>query len=73
MIGVFPCASDLIGTWIYDSLEQNRTKNKKLTQLADIIAPPYNRERIQKSSWREVAPSLFTTKRESKVYLAKKQ
>lgn len=50
MIGVFPCVSDLIGTWIYDSLEQNRTKNEKLTQLVDIIPPPYNRERIQKSS-----------------------
>ena len=51
----------------------HRLKAKKLTQLVDIFAPPYNRDRIQKSSWYEVDPDPFTTKKEAKVHLAKKR
>ena len=57
------------------SRERNihRLKAKELTQLVDIFAPPYNRDRIQKSSWYEVDPDPFTAKGEAKIHLAKKR
>jgi cysteamine dioxygenase len=57
------------------SRERNihRLKAKELTQLVDIFAPPYNRDRIQKSSWYEVDPDPFTGKGEAKIHLAKKR
>lgn len=44
-------------------------KAKELTQLVDIFAPPYNKERIEKSSWFDVDPDPFQG--EGKIHLAK--
>ena len=57
------------------SKERNihRLKAKELTQLVDIFAPPYNRDRVKKSSWYEVDPDPYTAKGEPKIYLAKKR
>ena len=41
---------------------------KKLTQLVDIFAPPYNKERSEKSSWFDVDPEPFQG--EGKIHLA---
>ena len=40
------------------SKERNihRLRAQELTQLVDIFAPPYNKERIEKSTWYEVDP-----------------
>ncbi|MDA7880706.1 hypothetical protein N9A94_00190 [Akkermansiaceae bacterium] len=48
-------------------------KAKELTQLVDIFAPPYNKERIQKSSWYEVDSEPFPGKGDPKIYQAKRQ
>ncbi|MDA7518140.1 hypothetical protein N8529_00060 [bacterium] len=57
------------------SKERNihRLKAKELTQLVDIFAPPYNRDRVKKSSWYEVDPDPYTSKGELKIHLAKKR
>lgn len=46
-------------------------KAKELTQLVDIFAPPYNKDRIEKSSWFDVDPEPFQGK--GKIHLAKKR
>lgn len=52
----------------------HRLKARKLTQLIDIFAPPYNKDRIEKSSWYEVDPESFTGKDGSaKLHLAKRK
>lgn len=57
------------------SKERNihRLKAKELTQLVDIFAPPYNRDRVKKSSWYEVDPDPYTSKGVPKIHLAKKR
>lgn len=58
------------------SRERNihRLKAHKLTQLVDIFAPPYNRERIRKSSWYDVDPDPFTRGEGApRLHLAKKR
>ena len=44
-------------------------KAKKLTQLIDIFAPPYNKDRIEKSTWFDVDPEPVGGK--GKIHLAK--
>lgn len=44
-------------------------KATELTQLVDIFAPPYNKDRIEKSTWFEVDPEPFEGK--GKIHLAK--
>lgn len=51
----------------------HRLKARKLTQLVDIFAPPYNRERIRKSSWYDVDPDPYAAKEKAKIHLAKKR
>lgn len=52
----------------------HRLEARKLTQLVDIFAPPYNRERIQKSSWYDVDPDPFTKGKEAGTFhLAKRR
>jgi hypothetical protein len=52
----------------------HKLKAKKLTQLVDIFAPPYNKDRIEKSSWYEVDPDPFTLEKGApKIHLAKKR
>ncbi|MGJ8722937.1 MAG: hypothetical protein ACSHYB_00155 [Roseibacillus sp.] len=41
---------------------------KELTQLVDIFAPPYDKERIEKSTWFDVDPEPFEG--EGKIHLA---
>ncbi len=48
-------------------------KAKELTQLVDIFAPSYNKERIQKSSWYEVDSEQLPGKGDSKIYQAKRR
>ncbi|MGC6564029.1 MAG: hypothetical protein ACON38_00305 [Akkermansiaceae bacterium] len=58
------------------SKERNihKVRAKELTQLIDIFAPPYNKERIRKSSWFDVDPDPYTFEKGSpKVHLAKKR
>ena len=43
-------------------------KAKRLTQLVDIFAPPYNKDRIEKSTWFDVDPEPFQG--EGKIHLA---
>lgn len=42
---------------------------KELTQLVDIFAPPYDQDKIEKSSWYDVDPEPFEG--EGKIHLAK--
>jgi len=53
------------------SKERNihRLKARDLTQLVDIFAPPYNKERIGKSRWFDVDPEPYQG--EGKDFLAK--
>lgn len=44
-------------------------KATELTQLVDIFAPPYNKERIEKSTWFEVDPDPYQGA--GKIHLAK--
>lgn len=58
------------------SKERNIHKLKalELTQLVDIFAPPYDRERVQKSSWYDVDPDPYQgDKKEGKIHLAKRR
>ena len=43
------------------------------TQLVDIFAPPYNKDRIEKSSWFDVDPEPFAEKGNPKIHKAKKR
>lgn len=52
----------------------HKLQAKELTQLIDIFAPPYNKDRIEKSSWYDVDPEPFTLEKGApKVHLAKKR
>ncbi|MEJ6578668.1 MAG: hypothetical protein QNL33_14980 [Akkermansiaceae bacterium] len=49
----------------------HKLQAKELTQLIDIFAPPYNKDRIEKSSWYDVDPDPFTSEKGTpKVHLA---
>lgn len=47
----------------------HRLEARSLTQLVDVFAPPYNRERIDKSRWFEVDPDPYCG--EGRDFLAK--
>ena len=55
------------------SKERNihRLKAKKLTQLVDIFAPPYNKQRIADSTWFEVDPEGY--KGQMEIFQAKRK
>ena len=44
---------------------------KELTQLVDIFAPPYSKEKVEKSTWYEVDPDPFQGR--GKIHLAKER
>ncbi|YCM46309.1 hypothetical protein V2O64_09800 [Verrucomicrobiaceae bacterium 227] len=52
----------------------HKLQARELTQLIDIFAPPYNKDRIEKSSWYDVDPDPFTSEKGApKLHLAKKR
>ena len=49
-------------------------KARKLTQLVDIFAPPYDKERIENSTWFDVDPDFYRPSANGrKIHLAKRR